>query len=108
MDKVLEKFESDVRGARNGAMKDLEIAREVRIWGLTRDLEMPQHRANWKSAHVQGERQHAWIQHMEGFRSALRTIHDELAKVKAPEPQRVKVILPALKPHPRTSLLIPN
>jgi hypothetical protein len=106
MDKVLEKFESDVREARNGVMKSLRIAREVRMLGLMRDLDLPRHASSWISAHVQGERQHAWIQQMESFRSALRTIHDELAMANIPEPQRVKVIASSLRFCPRMPLLI--
>lgn len=106
MDKVLDKFESDIRGARNGVMKNLKIEREVRMLGLMRDLDLPKHGSSWISAHVQGERQHAWIQQMEGFRSALRTIHDELAKAKAPEPQRVKVLPSFCQPCLGICLLI--
>lgn len=96
MDKLLEKFKLTIKGSRNETMQNLQIEHKAQMYGLMRDLDSPRNGSSWISAHVQGEDQHAWIQQMEGFRSALRTIHDELAKAKVPEPERVKVKTPRL------------
>lgn len=87
---MIERFENEIKGQTNE--KKLKIEKRIHSGSVTSNYKSDDDLEMSEVGVSDGPPQQVWVEKMEGFRSALISIH-EVLKNKIPEPQRIKVCL---------------
>ncbi len=88
---MINRFEIDINREAAKEDRDIMLTKMLKMQGHLIGSDLSKGAGDWVAGRVQGEKQHDWIDRMEGFRNALRSIHEEFSKRNIEEPERVKV-----------------